>query len=393
MADTRVVFVMGARQVGKSTLVAGYAAANRLPPVVTLDNKTARDAAAADPTGFVATLPRPAVVDEAQRAPDLLLAVKEAVDRDTSPGQFLLTGSSNVRSNRRVKDALTGRMEIVTLWPLARAEVAPTPNLVDALLRGEPPLIADAVVGRDAFAARIAAGGFPEAAGRDQRRREHWFRDYLDTTLDRDLRDISDALRLDEMPRLLRLASAQAAGLVNYTHLSSRLGLSQNTVKSYLELLETAFLIRRLPAWRPGLAAREVHTPKLHLVDTGLLLHLLGADESRLGTGPRITGQALENYVVMEFVKQLAAARTEVRAYHYRSGRDEVDLVLEARNGDVVGVEVKAGATLSAEDRRGLERLRALTGPRFKAGAVIYSGRQTIPLGDRLWALPVGALG
>jgi len=393
MGDTRVVFVMGARQAGKSTLVSQYAADHGLAPVITLDNQAVRDAAWADPTGFVAELPRPVVLDEVQRAPDVLLAIKEAVDRDTSPGQFLLTGSSNVRSNRKVKDALTGRMEILTLWPLAQAEVSRTANLVDALGAGQPPWVADAVVGPAAFASRVARGGFPEAVGRRGRRRDRWFRDYVDTTLDRDLRDVSDALKLDEVPRLLRLAATQTAGLVNYANLADRLRLSQKTVQSYLELLETVFLVRRLPAWRPGLAAREVRAPKLHVVDTGLLLHLLGADESRLGPDPRITGPALENYVAMEIVKQIGSAQTDWRPYHYRAGRDEVDMVLEARNGDVLGVEVKAGATPSPGDRRGLEKLRDAVGAPFKAGVVVYSGRQTIPLGDRLWAVPVSALG
>ncbi|MCL2788779.1 MAG: ATP-binding protein [Micrococcales bacterium] len=393
MSDTRVVFVMGARQVGKSALISRYADEHGLASVVTLDTKAARDAAVDDPTGFVAELPRPAVIDEVQRAPDVLLAIKEAVDKDSTPGQFLLTGSANVRTNRRVKDALTGRMEIITLWPLARGELARSTNLVDALFLGQPPVVTASVGGREAFVSRVTSGGFPEAMAREGRRRARWFNNYVETTLDRDLRDLSDALKLDQMPRLLRLAATQTAGLVNYANLADRLRLSEATVRSYLELLETVFLVRRLPAWRPGLANREVHSPKLHLVDTGLLLSLLGADADRLATDQQITGKALENYVVMEVTKQLEAALTVARAYHYRAGRYEVDLVLEAANGDVVGIEVKASATPSSSDRRGLEKLRDLTGPRFKAGAVIYSGRQTLPLGDRLWALPICALG
>lgn len=392
MTDTRVVFVMGPRQAGKSTLVSGYATAAGLPPVITLDDQAARDAALADPAGFVAGLARPAVLDEVQRAPDLLLAIKEAVDRDTSPGQFLLTGSSNVRSNRKVKDALTGRMETITLWPLAQAEIGHGGSFVDTLLAGAPPAVADAVVGRDSYAPQVAAGGFPEALSRQARRRDRWFASYLDTTLDRDLRDISDATRLDEVPRLLRLLAAQAAGIVNYAALASRLRISEKTVKGYVELLETVFLVRRLPAWRPGLAAREIRAPKVHLVDTGLLVHLLGADERRIGRDDQITGKALENFVVMEVTKQAEAAQTDVRLYHYRADRDEVDLVLESRTGDIVGIEVKASATPSGHDRRGLENLRDAAGERFKAGVVIYSGRQTIPLGDRLWAVPVSGL-
>lgn len=231
--DTRVVFVMGARQVGKSTLATQVATQDHPARLLTLDDKLTQDAAITDPAGFVAGLDLPVVLDEIQRAPDLQLAVKEAVDRDPRPGQFLLTCSANVLSNRRIKDALTGRMEIVTLWPLAQSEIHGSQvNLVDSLFAGEPPQLDDAPVGRDAFADIVAAGGYPEARTRSGRRRDRWFRDYVDTTLDRDLLDISDAFKLNEMPRLLRLLATQASGLLNYKTIADRLQLHPDTVKS-----------------------------------------------------------------------------------------------------------------------------------------------------------------
>ena len=190
MEDTRVVFVMGARQVGKSTLVQRIAEKNRWTSVLTLDDQATREAAGSDPTGFIAGIPRPAIIDEVQRAPEILLAIKQTVDADTRPGQFLLTGSSNVRSNRRVKDALTGRMEILTLWPLGQGEIHESGNVVDAFFQANPPQVGDAPVGRDAFVDLVAAGGYPEAMSRQGRRRDRWFSSYIDTTLDRDLRDI-----------------------------------------------------------------------------------------------------------------------------------------------------------------------------------------------------------
>lgn len=391
--DTRVVFVMGARQVGKSTLVSIVAEQDHPARLLTLDDRATRDTALADPTGFVAALDGPVVLDEVQRAPDLLLAVKEAVDRDTRPGRFLLTGSANVLSNRKVKDALTGRMQIVTLWPLSQAEIhASHDNLVDALFAASPPQIPDATVGRDTFVDLAAAGGYPEARTRTGRRRDRWFRDYLDTTLDRDLRDVSDALKLHEMPRLLRLLAAQAAGLLNYKAVADRLQLHPDTVKSYVQLLETVFLVHRLPAWRPGLGAREVHAPKLHLVDTGLLAHLLTADPERIRHDDQVTGKLLEDFAAMEIVKHAQWARADVRVYHYRDGRDEIDLVLENRSGELAAVEIKASASLDATSRRALTKLRDATGDRFRAGVVLYTGRQTIPLGDHLWAVPISAL-
>jgi uncharacterized protein len=384
---------MGARQVGKSTLVTRVAAEDHPARLHTLDDKATREAAIADPAGFVAGFDGPVVLDEVQRAPDLLLAIKEAVDRNSGPGQFLLTGSANVLSNRKVKDALTGRMEIVTLWPLAQAEIrGGHANIVDALLAASPPQIDDAIVGRDAFVDIVAAGGYPEARARTGRRRDRWFRDYVDTTLDRDLRDVSDAFKLNEMPRLLRLLATQAAGLLNYKTVADRLQLHPDTVKSYVQLLETVFLIYRLPAWRPGLGSREVHTSKLNLVDSGLLAHLLGADRDRIRNDDQVTGKVLENFVAMEIVKLAQWAETGVRPYHYRDGRDEVDIVLKTRSGDLAAIEVKASASLDVASRRALTKLRDATDDRLRAGIVLYTGRQTIPLGDRLWAVPISGL-
>lgn len=393
LGDTRVVYVMGARQVGKSTLTSLIAEHDHPARTVTLDDPVARAAAQADPVGFVASLNRPAMIDEVQRAPDVLLAIKQVVDRDRTPGQFLLTGSANVLSNRKVKDALTGRTELVRLWPLSQAEIhGSQTNFIDAVYAQTPPVIDDARVGRAAFVDVVAAGGYPEALERQGRRRQNWFRDYVETTLDRDLRDVSDALKLDAMPRLLRLLAAQAAGLLNYKTVADRLGLHPDTIKSYTQLLETVFLIARLPAWRPGLGPREVHSPKLHLVDSGMLAHLLTANEHRITTDDQITGRLLENFVAMELVKHRDWAQTDVRIHHYRDGRHEIDLVLENRSGEIVAIEVKAGATLSPRDWRAVTRLRDRTGDRFRAGVVIHAGRQTLPLGDRLWAVPLSGL-
>jgi predicted AAA+ superfamily ATPase len=391
--DTRVVFVMGARQVGKSTLTAVVAERDHPARSLTLDDRGTRAAALADPAGFVAGLDSAVVIDEVQRAPDLLLAIKEAVDRDPRPGRFLLTGSANVLSNRKVKDALTGRMEIVRLWPLSQSEIRGTSNnFVDALYAAAPPQISDAPVGRAAVIDVLAAGGYPEALSRQGRRRDRWFRNYIDTTLDRDLRDISDALKLQAMPRLLRLLATQAAGLLNYKTVADRLRLHPDTVKSYTQLLETVFLVRPLPAWRPGLGAREVHSPKLHLVDAGLLAHLLSADTERIANDDQVTGRLVENFVVMEIVKHADWARVDARVHHYRDGRDEIDVVLESRSGDIAAIEVKAGASLDARDWRALTKLRDRSAARFRAGVVIHTGRQTIPLGDRLWAVPISGL-
>jgi uncharacterized protein len=393
LGDTRVVFVMGARQVGKSTLTNVVAKHDHPARVLSLDDRATRAAALADPTGFVAGVQGAVVIDEVQRAPDLLLAIKETVDLDPRPGRFLLTGSANVLSNRKVKDALTGRMELVRLWPLSQTEIRGSgKNFVDSIFAAAPPQIVGATVGRAAFVERAAAGGYPEALARSGRRRQTWFRDYVDTTLDRDLRDVSDALKLDAMPRLLRLLAAQAAGLLNYKSVADRMQLHPDTVKSYTQLLETVFLVTRLPAWRPGLGAREIHAPKVHIVDSGLLAHLLGADDHRIANDDQVTGKLVENFVAMEIVKHADWAQTHARVYHYRDGRDEIDIVLEDRSGQIAAIEVKAGASLDARDWRVLAKLRDRAEDRFRAGILLHAGRQTLPLGDRLWAVPISGL-
>ncbi|HEY5342366.1 MAG TPA: ATP-binding protein [Solirubrobacteraceae bacterium] len=393
LADTRVVFIGGARQVGKSTLARGIARGERPAEEFSLDRRATRETALADPEGFVAGLNGPVLIDEIQRAPDLLLAIKDAVDRDLTPGQFLLTGSANVITARKVKDALTGRMETIPLWPLAQSEIHGTDaNLVDALFAGEPPRIAGAVVGRGAFVEIVAAGGYPEARLRSGRRRAQWFASYLDTTLDRDLRDISDARKLDEIPRLLRLLAAQAANVLSYRAVASKLDLTHDTVREYVGLLQTIFLVRLLPAWRPGIGAREAHAPKAYLIDSGLLVHLLGADERRIAADDQVTGKVLENFVVIEVLKHADWARTDARTYHYRQREEEVDLVLESRAGEIVAIGVKAAASVGRRDIRAMEKLRDGSGERFKAGIVLCTCAQTIPLGKRLWAVPLSGL-
>ena len=347
----------------------------------------------ADPEGFIAGMRGAAFIDEVQRAPDLLLAIKRAVDRDATPGRFLLTGSANLLTAHKVKDALTGRMETVRLWPLSQSEIhGGTGNFVDALFAAEPPRVIDAPVGREAFVEAVAAGGFPEARAREGRRRTRWFASYLDTTLDRDLREISDARKLQEVPRLLRLLASQAANIVSYRAIAAKLELTHDTVREYVGLLQTVFLVHLLPAWRPGIGAREVHAPKAYLVDAGLLAHLLGADERRIEADDQVTGKVLENFVVTEVLKHADWATTDSSAYHYRQRDDEIDLVLESRTGDVVAIEIKAAASSGRRDVRAMEKMRDKTGTRFKAGVVVCTCEQTAPLGDRLWTVPLSGL-
>ena len=394
LGDTRVVLLLGARQVGKSTLAEEIVATDHPASAINLDTQAPREAANSDPEGFISGLRRPVLIDEVQRGgPDLLLAIKAAVDKDHAPGQFFLTGSANVFANRKVLDALTGRIEIVTLWPLAQSEIeGSVPNFVDSLFSGDPPDVSDAPVGREAIVGRLSAGGYPEARLRTGRAQTRWFSSYLETTLGKDLEDITHVHKLNEMPRLLRLLASQAANIVVPANISKDTAIHRETVEAYIGLLEAVFLVKRLPAWTPGIGKREIRHPKIYVADTGLLLHLLGANEERLATDDQVMGKALENFVTMEILRHAEWSEPAPKLFHYRQGREEIDVVLENRAGEIATVEVKASASIQERDWRALARLRDARGKRFRCGVLLYTGEATVPLSDRIFAVPISGL-
>jgi len=392
LGDTPVVYLQGARQTGKSTLAKSFAE-QRSASYLTLDTAAVLAAATDDPDGFVAGLPRPAVIDEAQRAPALALAIKAAVDADRRPGQFLLTGSAGVMSLPKLAESLAGRMELHTLWPLSQGEIEGVrETFVDRLFEADMPSLATAPNAESEAVDRLCAGGYPEARGRRSgRRRGAWFDAYIDAILQRDVRELANIDRLLDMPRLLGLLATRTGQLINHADLARTLGLPQTTLKRYMALLETTFLVRRLPAWFTNVGKRLVKAPKLMLVDTGLLAHLLDADAARLRRDRTLLGRVLENFVAMEVVKQLSWSERRCRLFHFRTeGGAEVDLVIEAHDGRLVGVEVKSTATLRSQHFNGLKALAEQAGDRFVRGAVAYLGTEVVPFGPNLHGLPLG---
>lgn len=392
----RVVLLLGPRQAGKSTLATEVVRRGHLSEILTLDDRSTRSLAQDDPDGMIGSLGRPVAIDEIQRVPDLLLAIKQTVDRNDDPGQFLLTGSANVLTAPRVLDALTGRTEIVHLWPLAQDEIHPerdAGNLIDLLFKGEPPDVRDALVGPDVWLEDALAGGFPEARTRQSvRARRAWFNTYVTSLVERDLRDLSDARLLEEVPELLEILAGQVGGTLVTNRIAKRLGLAHKTVESYIHLLATAFTVMRIPAWLPGVAHRERQAPKVIFTDTGVLAHQLDFDLSSLNAHPTTTGPLFENFVVMELIKQLEWSESDARISHYRREGAEVDLLIQKRSGAFLAIEAKASATLGAKDWRMLKQLREARDEHFRAGIIFYTGTHTRPLGDRLWALPISAL-
>lgn len=397
LSVSRAAAITGPRQAGKSTLAKQLQVAGVVPNYYSLDDEALRAAARADPDGFALSLARPAVIDEVQRAPQLMLAVKQILDNDRTPGQFLLTGSADLMTARVVADALPGRVEYVNLWPLAQAEIAGRrTSVIDALLDGNPPRVSGAPKGRAASAELVLAGGFPDARTRAPRQRARYFRSYTQTILHRDLPEIGE-VRIDstKLEQLLRLLAARTGAMANCAALARELDLDDKTVKAHTELLRQLFLLHRLRPWSANLGARQIKTPKLLLSDTGMAAALLGVDAARYSApdqGP-IAGMLFETFVLMELVKQATWSATPVELFFYRdTDKREVDLLIESASGDIAGVEAKSAATVHASDARGLHLLRDKLGKRFKAGIIVYSGEHTLPLGDRTWAVPLSGL-
>jgi uncharacterized protein len=391
LSDTPVVLIVGPRRAGKTTLVRKMAEAGRT--YITLDDQTVLDAARSDPTGFIRGLDH-AVVDEIQRAPDMLLAIKKTVDEDYRPGRFLLTGSANVLTLPRVADSLAGRMETIRMLPLARAEISgATPTFLERLFAGKLEGDIDTIVGDDLI--RLALlGGFPEAISRDsERRRQDWARSYLTSVLTRDLRDIADIEKLTELPKFVRLLAEHSGQLVNYSQFGASINVSHKTGQRYVALLEQVFLVATLQPWFTNALKRIVKTPKLHFLDSGLLAAARGLSFDRVKANRELLGALLESFVFSEILKLMSASDMRLTPYHFRDQQmHEVDIVLERDDGMIVGVEVKASATVKSSDFAGLRTLAEACKKRFAYGVVLYDSADLVPFGERLAAAPLSCL-
>ena len=395
LTDTPVVLLLGARQVGKSTLAKAILESHPDGRYLSLDDPAVRRAAEVDPMGFVAQSRGLTVLDEIQLAPHLFREIKAEVDKDRRPGRFLLTGSANVLVLPKLSESLAGRVELITLEGLSQSEITgEAANLVDRLFDDSPLPLQHLELDRDAMISAILAGGFPEARGRAAgRRRSQWFESYLQTLLQRDVRDLSQIEGITQLPRILELLSVRSAGLVNLAELSRTLGIPLNTLKRYLILLEALFILNTLPAWSSHLGKRLVKAPKLMLRDTGLMAHLMGAELDRLKSDPDLLGGLLETFVVGEVRKQIGWSQNRIKLFHYRTlPGQEVDLLLERADGRVVGLEVKSSASIQSKDFKGLQNLSETLGDAFHRGLVLYTGTEILPFGPKLWAVPVSAL-
>ncbi len=394
LSTSPVTLLNGARQTGKSTL-AKWIAEQQNYEYSTLDDFTILDIVSRDPVGYLKAFKRPIIIDEVQKAPQLFPAIKQIVDEKRLPGKFFLTGSANILILPKLSESLVGRMEIVTLWPFACDElIGRKGKLIDSLFADDFEMIQDNHFSREELIEKIINGGYPEIQTLpNERRKEAWFNSYLTTILQRDIRDISQIEGLQELPRLLRLIAAQAGSLVNISSLSRDAGLVMMTLKRYLSLLEATFLVRRLPAWFQNISKRLVKAPKIYLNDTGLFCFLAGITHERISREPQILGHILENFVMQELFKQATWSQIRPQIYYYRTtAGKEIDFILENRAGEIVGIEVKATATVKMDDFNGILELKEVLGKKFIRGIVLYTGTKTVPFGDRMYAVPISSL-
>lgn len=391
--DSPVVLIHGPRQSGKTTL-ARQVGAERDYDYYSLDDDSLRAAVQADPMGFVADLSDAVIIDEVQRQPALFTALKSAVDKDRTPGRFILTGSSNVLLLPKLSDSLAGRMEVISLLPLSQVEVnGRTPWFLDALASAS-------LGGRDsrrlgpALAELVVAGGYPAALARkNHSRRATWYRNYVDALVQRDVQDLSRISRLDILPRLLELAASQTARLLNVSDLAVPFQVSRPTVRDYVTLLERVFLIDELPSWHTNRLSRLIKSPKLLIGDTGVGAALLRLDAASLYENRSLLGQLVETFVFQELRKQALARTGEAAFFHFRDkDRFEVDIVVELGGSRIGGVEVKSASTVSSGDFRGLRKLASVVGSKFSAGVVLYDGERSLSFGDGMFAVPVASI-
>jgi predicted AAA+ superfamily ATPase len=392
LGDTRVVLVDGARQAGKSTIVARAAVRHDMA-LTTFDNPDTLDGARRDPVEFVRLAPR-MVIDEVQRYPEVLLSIKELVDREFVPGRFLLTGSARVLGLQRLPDTLVGRMQTITLWPLSQGEIDSSPDgFVDAILSPDAEIYHESDLTRGDYVDRVVRGGFPEAVARAGRRRRAFYDAYLADLINRDVIQLSEIRHGREIRRLLSLVAARTGQLLETASLASALQISRPTVDHYLSLLEAVFLMTRIPAWSRNTTTRTVKAHKAALIDSGIATAVLNHDAMSLTRPDAPFGALLEGFVMMEIARQLTWSDAAAQMYHFRTkDKVEVDLVLETPGFQIVGIEVKATSTPRAEDFSGLRHLQSRVGADFLGGYLLHTGPRTITFGPQLRAVPISAI-
>lgn len=397
LGDTRIVVLQGARQVGKTTLLREIIV-EREGKFVSFDDETTRQDAAADPVGFLQQFSNTMLaIDEVQRVPSIILALKLTVDQNPQPGRFLLSGSADLFRLPATEDSLAGRVESIDLHGFSQGEISGhRETFTDRLFEGESFLQNNSSLHRHDYLERAVVGSYPEAVARpSDRRRNQWLDNYLTQIVNRDAVDIVDTRRVEDLPRLLRVVASRNAEELNLTDIAAASEIPRSTLTRQMDLLETLYLTHRVPAWSRNVSQRTVSRPKVSLLDSGLAARLthLSAAGAAPAANPERAGNLLEGFVAAELRKQSTWAEIPFRIYHYRDRAGaEVDLVLETPDGRIAGIEVKASAAPRGKDARWLSELREKLGARFIGGLILHTGQRSGSRGERITACPIDVL-
>ncbi len=388
-----VVLLTGARQTGKTTLMKELGERKNYH-YLSFDATTTRTAAQNDPEGFIASLTKPILLDEVQRVPEIFLPIKIDVDTHKTPGMYALTGSANPLLIPRVGDSLAGRMLIYTLYPLSQGEIRNRrDDFIDKIFEPESISYRSSGINREELSKMITIGGYPGAQNLDEAERSEFFDSYLTSILERDVRDISNIVAFPELQTILKTLATRVGNLHNIADVSRGTKLPYTTLRRYIALLQSVYLIDFLPPWSTNFGSRLVHSPKAYVVDSGLLAFLLHVNEELVFSHPSLLGPLLENFVVTELIKQRTWSKRPVHLSHFRTAiGEEVDIVIEDASGNLIGIEVKASHTVTSSDFRGMNSLKDKAKKKFRKGIVLYTGQDTIPFARDLFAVPIDAL-
>lgn len=393
LARSRVVLLNGARQVGKTTMVMKLLK-NKTYTYITFDDEITYLAAKSNVSGFVGSLPKPVIIDEVQRIPEIFLAIKQDVDVHPEPGRFLITGSANPLLLPRLGDSLAGRMEVIDLMPLSMGELTGIKeSFIDSIFNQQIPTPAASLITKEDLYKKMITGGYPTVQGLDEEGRDAWMRNYINLLLQRDIRDLMQLEKITEIPNLFRIIANRASNLLNVAEVARDIKLETKTVHRYLALFETIFLMHLQLPWTTNIAQRFIKSPKVYLVDSGLLAYLLDINLEKALANPTGIGKIIENFVVGELRKQATWSKKYINLYHCRTTNGiEVDIILEDRSGNLVGIEIKSSEKITPDDFKGLKFLREKMRGKFLMGIVFYTGQRIVPFDTHMYGLPISTL-
>ena len=391
-----VVLLTGARQSGKTVLVESIAQEKNYN-YFTMDDIPTYLSAKNDPVGFIANIEKPVVIDEVQRVPELFLAIKRDVDKNRVAGNYLLTGSTNPILIPQVADALTGRIETISLLPLSQGELLGIKEqFIDTIFSGKNPSNIPSIkesLSRDELYKKILIGGFPVMQNLNEKDRKVWINEYIKNIVQKDAQDIAQISEPADLYTLVYSMANRASGLLNIADISRTISVPQATLQRYSSLLEALYMIYLQRSWHMDSEKQFIKAKKAYLVDSGFLSNLLKLNMERAIEYSSLMGNVIENFVVMELLKQLGWSETEAELYHFRTtGNIEVDVVIQDEYKNIVGIEIKGSSTVSYNDFKGLEYLQNLTQDKFIKGIVLYLGDKVIPFGKNLIACPISIL-